>query len=94
MKKQLKINNKNENPLWKKISCKCNHDSIETEYPLIDCIHCNCEKADNSIPDKPFTITENIYDKHGKFKETRQREITEITLTNCQKYGSCLGWQF
>ncbi len=33
---KLKINNKNEDPLWKKIPCHCNHDSVETEYPLID----------------------------------------------------------
>tara|TARA_R110002051_G_scaffold254412_1_gene313373 strand:+ start:95 stop:370 length:276 start_codon:yes stop_codon:yes gene_type:complete len=90
----LKVNNRNLDPLWKKIPCKCDKSDIEKSYPLIDCIHCNCEKADNSIPDKSFTITENIYDKNGKFKETRQREITEITLTNCEKYGSCLGWGY
>ena len=91
---KLKINNKNKNPLWKKIPCNCNHDSIETEYPLIECIHCNCEKADNSIPDKPFTINENTYDKDGNNTGIKKREITEITLTNCSKYGSCLGWSF
>lgn len=95
MKKQnLKVNGRNENPLYLKIKCKCNHDSVETEYPLIDCVHCKCAEADSSIPDKPFTIIENIYDKNGKFKETRQREITEITLTNCKKYGSALGWGY
>ena len=91
---KLKVNNKNSNPLWKKIKCKCNHDSIETEYPLIECVHCNCEKADNSIPDKPFTVNENTFDKDGKITGTKKREVTEVTLTNCEKYGSCLGWTF
>jgi hypothetical protein len=92
--KILKINNKNENPLWKKISCKCDKSNIEKSYPLIDCVHCNCEKADNSIPDKPFTINEPIIDKNGKITGSKQREITEITLNNCEKYGSCVGWKF
>ena len=93
-KQKLKVNGRHENPLYKQIPCKCDKSNIEKSYPLIDCVHCNCEKADLSIPDKPFTIIENIYDKNGKFKETRQREITEITLTNCSKYGSALGWGY
>jgi hypothetical protein len=91
---KLKINNKNENPLWKKIPCKCNHASIETEYPLIECVHCKCEEADASIPTKSFTINQPVYDKNGNIKKYEEREITEITLNNCEKYGSCLGWKF
>jgi len=91
---KLIINNKNNNPLWKQISCKCDKSNIEKSYPLIDCVHCNCEKADNSIPDKPFKINRPIYDKNGNLKETKVIEITEITLTICEKYGSCIGWSW
>lgn len=89
---KLKINNKNENPLWKKISCKCNHDSVETEYPLVACIHCQCQQADNSIPSESFKVKKPIINKNGKIKEYETIEIKEITLTNCQTYGSCIGW--
>jgi len=92
--KILKVNGRHPDPLWKKIKCKCNHDSIETEYPLIDCVHCKCEKTDNSIPNKPWTIIENTYDKNGQVNGSKQREVTEITLKNCQTYGSAIGWFF
>tara|TARA_R110002051_G_scaffold112459_1_gene185210 strand:+ start:298 stop:603 length:306 start_codon:yes stop_codon:yes gene_type:complete len=92
--KILKVNGRHPDPLWKKISCKCNHDSVETQYPLITCVHCKSEEADLSIPDKPWIITENTYDKNGQVNGSKQREVTEITLTNCQTYGSAIGWFF
>jgi len=94
MLSQLKVNNRNLDPLWKKISCKCDKSDIEKSYPLIECIHCNCEKADSSIPIKPWIVNEPIIDKNGNVTGTKKREVTEITLTNCDKYGSCLGWSF
>jgi hypothetical protein len=93
-KMKLIINNKNNDPLWKKISCKCNHNSVETEYPLIDCVHCNCKRADDSIPTNTFKVNQRVLDKDGKFKENKIVEIKEITLTNCDKYGSCIGWSY
>jgi len=93
-KEILVIHNKNENPLYKKIPCKCDKSDIEKSYPLIECIHCQCEQADLSIPKIPFTINRPINDKNGNWKEDNYVKITEITLTNCSKYGSCLGWSF
>lgn len=94
MKKTLKINNQNLNPLWKKIPYHCKKDDIEKSYPLIKCDHCKCQEADESVPSQPFTIIENIYDKNGKLKEVKEREIIEITLKNCSKFGSVIGWSF
>ena len=91
---KLKINNKNADPLWKKISCKCDKSNIEASYPLIECVHCNCSKADSSVPSESFKVNRPIYDKNGKFKKDNFIEITEITLTNCSKYGSVIGWKF
>lgn len=91
---KLKINNQNLNPLWKKIPCECDKSNILKAYPLIECIHCNCEKADLSIPTKSFKVNQPIFDKNGNFKKYEVREITEITLNNCSKYGNCLGWKF
>ena len=89
---KLIINNKNENPLWKKIHCNCDKSDVEKSYPLIDCVHCNCERADSSIPTETFKVNKEIYDKNGNLKETKLIEVKEITLTNCEKYGSCIGW--
>tara|TARA_R110002051_G_scaffold220668_1_gene284454 strand:- start:1603 stop:1884 length:282 start_codon:yes stop_codon:yes gene_type:complete len=91
---KLKINNRKENPLYLKIKCVCNKNNIETCYPLVDCIHCHCKRADDSIPTQSFKVKQPIYDKHGKDKGMEQIEIKEITLSNCNKYGSCLGWSF
>ena len=91
---KLKINNINPDPLWKKISCKCDKSNIEKSYPLIECIHCNCSKADSSVPTETFKVKENIYDKNGKIKEVVTRQVKEITLMNCEKYGSVLGWSY
>jgi len=93
-KEKLKVNGKNENPLYKQISCKCDKSNIEKSYPLIDCVHCNCEKADQSVPTEIFTIRQPVFNKEGKLKGYEEREIIEITLNNCKKYGSCLGWKF
>lgn len=71
MKKILKINNQNLDPLWKKISCKCDKNDIEKSYPLINCDHCKCKESDDSVPTKPFTIKENVFDKNGKLKEVK-----------------------
>ena len=91
---KLIINNINNNPLWKKIPCHCDKSDIEKSYPLIECIHCNCEKADNSVPQESFKVNQPIFDKDGNLKETKVVEIKEITLNNCEKYGSVIGWKF
>jgi|TARA_R110000796_G_C14322623_1_gene408036 hypothetical protein len=91
---KLKINNRNEDPLWKKISCKCHTSDIELKYPLIECVHCNCKRADDSIPTESFKINQPVFNKQGKFIENKVVEVKEITLTNCDKYGSCIGWGF
>ena len=47
-----------------------------------------------NVINQPFTVNENTYDKDGKITGNKKREVTEITLTNCEKYGSCIGWTF
>ena len=93
-KMKLIINNKNNDPLWKKIPCKCHISNIELKYPLIDCVSCHCKRADDSIPTNTFKVNQRMLDKDGKFKENKIVEIKEIFLTNCDKYGSCIGWSY
>jgi hypothetical protein len=95
---KLIINNINNNPLWKKIPCKCDKSDIEKSYPLITCIHCNCEKANSSIPTETFTVNDDItkVDEDGNITVIKEqtKTIKEITLMNCKTYGSPLGWSF
>jgi hypothetical protein len=57
-------------------------------------VHCNCKRADDSIPTNTFKVNQRMLDKDGKFKENKIVEIKEIFLTNCDKYGSCIGWSY
>ena len=85
----MKINNKIDDPLWDKIPCTCNHDSVITEYPVVNCIHCKCQRAEDSIPLEDFEINE--FDEDGNI--TGKKTITEITLHN-DDLESCIGWTF
>lgn len=76
-------------PLWKKIPCSCDHSSVLTEFPLKDCIHCKCEKQENSIPKNDFTVKE-LDENDNEITKT----ITEIKLYRGEKYQEVIGWLF
>ena len=93
----LTIKNKIDNPLWESIPCSCKHDDkhIELDYPIHDCLHCKFEHCENSCPTESFILNEPVLDKDGKpTGQTKQREITEITLVNGNRYGDLIGWTF
>ena len=92
----LKINNKIDKPLWKKIPCNCSHDGdITHDFPIHECLHCHFEHCENSCPTESFILNEPVLDKDGKpTGQTKQREITEITLVNGNRYGDLIGWTF
>ena len=86
----MKINNTLDIARWEKVKCCCNHDSVEKEYPIAPCMHCKCEEAYLSVPQKNFKIKE--YDPNTK--KTIQRTITEITLVRGHDYQDVIGWNF
>jgi hypothetical protein len=92
----LKINGLIDNPKWKSIPCKCNHDSVETEYPIFSCIHCKCQADEDSMPRENFTVIHTIIDKNGKPTGEREKKIIEeITITrSTDGYDSIIGWSF
>ena len=81
--------------LWKKMSCKCNHDSVETEFPIAECLHCQFQRQEDSLPRQDFTIKENDIDDDGNSLETtHDKTINEITICRGEKYGEIIGWSF
>ena len=90
------INNQIKNPLWKKMVCHCAKDgNPEHDHPFVACNHCKAEICEASIPKETFFVNEPVLDKDGKSTgKTKQREITEIKLVNCESTEMCLGWIF
>ena len=90
------INNQIKNPIWKKMICHCSHDgNPEHNHPFVACNHCKAEICEKSIPTESFFVNEPVLDKDGKLTgKTKQREITEIKLVNCESTQMCLGWEF
>ena len=91
----MKINGLIDNPRWYDIDCKCNHDSVETEYPIAECLHCKFQECEDSLPLDDFTIKENDVDENGNILETKHDKIiNEITIHRGDKYQEIIGWSF
>ena len=87
------INNQIKNPLWKKMTCHCEHDgNPEHDHPFVSCNHCKAEICEKSIPTESFFITENVIKDGKQTDEIIKKEIKEITLINCSSTQMCLGW--
>jgi hypothetical protein len=84
----MKINNIIEDPLWDKIPCSCNHDSVITEYPIAKCIHCKCKAQQDSIPLEDFDYSYNDFETNEKIT----KRITEINLVHGD-LDDVVGWR-
>ena len=91
---KLKINGLIKKPRWYDIPCKCNHASIETEYPITDCLHCKFEQCEKSLPKKDFKVNDDEIAKNGKVTKKRTRTVKEITIVRGEKYQDIIGWTF
>jgi hypothetical protein len=83
----IEIINEIENPRWKEIPCKCNHDSVETEYPIAKCIHCESEAQEKMVPTEEYDITSE--DDEGNLKTIH---INKIKLQYNKKYENIIGY--
>ncbi len=91
----MKINGTIEHPRWYDIKCKCDHSSVETEYPIADCLHCKFQECEDSLPLDDFTIKENDIDENGNILKTKHdKTINEITIHRGDKYQEIIGWTF
>lgn len=89
----MKINGLIDKPRWYNIKCNCNHDSVETEFPIKECLHCQFQAQEDSMPREDFTIELDI-EKDGKpTGEKIKHEIKEITIHRGEKYQEIRGWK-
>ena len=90
----MKINGLIDKPLWYDIKCKCNHDSIETEFPLAECLHCQFQRQEDSMPREDFTVKEEDKNEDGNVIGNHDKTISEITIYRGDKYEEIIGWSF
>jgi hypothetical protein len=83
----IEIINPIESPRWKKIPCKCNHDSVETEYPIAKCIHCECEAQEKIVPTEEYDLS--FSDIDGNITNVH---VDKIKLYYNDKYQNIIGW--
>lgn len=92
---ELKINGLIDHPRWYDVKCNCNHDSVETEFPIADCLHCKFEQQENSLPHENFIIKEHDFDDEGNDLGTsHDKTIEEITIVRGDKYEEIVGWSW
>jgi hypothetical protein len=89
----MKVNGLIDNPLWYGIACKCDHSSVETEYPIKSCLHCKFEEQEKSIPSENFKIKVEKIDKDGNIK-IENKTIKEINIVRGKIYQDVIGWEF
>lgn len=89
----MKINGLIDKPRWYDIPCKCDHSSVETEFPIANCLHCQFQKQEDSMPQEDFVIKENDLDDNGNLLNTsHDRIVNEITIIRGDKYQEIIGW--
>jgi hypothetical protein len=84
----------NDNEIkWKKIPCHCNHDSVETEYPIAKCIHCQCQHQEDMLPRESYTISYIDEDDEGnQTGEIKTHTVNKIKINRGKKYDDIKGW--
>ena len=91
----MKINGLIDSPKWKGIPCKCNHDSIETEYPISECLHCKCQEQEDSMPRENFTVDDSIVNQEtGEVTKKQTKTVKEITIVRGKVLEDILGWTY
>tara|TARA_R110002051_G_scaffold147693_1_gene220459 strand:+ start:1067 stop:1369 length:303 start_codon:yes stop_codon:yes gene_type:complete len=78
---------------WKKIPCKCNHNSVETEYPIFACLHCKCQAQEDLMPRESFEMIIPILDKNNEQTgKTKTIMCNKIKIVRGIKYHDIKGW--
>ena len=90
----MKINGLIEHPLWYDIKCKCDHSSLETEFPIAECLHCQFQRQEDSMPREDFTVKEQDKDEDDNVIGTHDKTISEINIHRGDKYQEIIGWSF
>jgi hypothetical protein len=88
----MKINGLKKKALWENIKCCCIKGDIEHTYPLSKCDHCKFTECWKSVPQKDFTVNDDIVDiKTGKIIKKQTKTVKEITLVR-GSFEDVVGW--
>jgi len=90
----MKINNSLKHPRWYDIPCKCNHDNVETEYPISSCLHCQFKECEDSLPKKDFKIQQHELKNYKPTGKIITKTIKEITIVRGDKFQDIIGWTY
>ena len=91
----MKINGLIKKALWENIECCCTKGNITKSYPLIKCNSCKFTECWKSVPQKDFTVNDDIIDiKTGKVTKKQTKTVKEITLVRGDKLEDVIGWTF
>ena len=89
----MKINNSLDHARWESIPCCCGKEIMDS-FPIKECLHCKFDQCWKSVPQKDFTVNDDIIDKDGKVTMKQTRTVKEITLIRGDKYEDVIGWTF
>ena len=90
----MKINGLLKKARWESIPCCCGKEVMDS-YPIKECLHCKFDQCWKSVPQKDFTVNDDIIDiKTGKVTKKQTRIVKEITLIRGSKYQDVIGWTF
>tara|TARA_R110000744_G_C19164811_1_gene540916 strand:- start:359 stop:628 length:270 start_codon:yes stop_codon:yes gene_type:complete len=89
----MKINGLKKKALYENIKCICTKGDITKSYPLSKCDSCKFREAWLSVPQKDFTVNDDIRDKYGKITKKQTRTVKEITLVR-DSVESVVGWKW
>ncbi len=89
----MKINGLIKKARWEHIVCCCGKEVMDS-FPIKECLHCKFEQCWKSVPQKDFTVNDDVIDKTGKVTKKQTRTVKEITLIRGDRFQDVIGWTF
>ena len=89
----MKINGLIKKARWEHIPCGCGKEVMDS-FPIKECLHCKFDRCWKSVPQKNFTVNNDIKNKDGKITKKQTRTITEITLHRGERYQDVIAWSW
>ena len=86
----MKINGLIKKARWENIPCYCGTEVMDS-YPIKECLHCKFDQCWKSVPQKDFTVNDDIIDKNGKVTKKQTKTVKEITLVR-GSFEDVVGW--
>ena len=87
----MKINGLIKKARWESIPCGCGKEVMDS-FPIKECLHCSFHQRWKSVPQKDFTVNDEIIAKTGKVTKKQTKTVKEITLVRGKKFEDVIGW--